>query len=88
MAEVKKVEKTAESGGIQNVASGEAYPKGDREVGKTLAETRALRAKEDADNEEAQAKNRAEVAERDAKAKPGEGKPSKRTEREMAVSKK
>lgn len=88
MADVKHTAKTAESTGFKNVGTGEAYPKGGAEVGETLAETRALRAKEDAEAEEARAKNREEVEKRDKEAKPGEGKPSKRTEREMAAAKK
>ena len=89
MAEVKKVDKTAESTGIQNVGSGEAYPKpvaGEVQP-KTLAEARAKHDADYAAQKEAQDKVLAEVAERDANAKPGEAKPSKRAEREMAVGK-
>lgn len=80
MVDVKKVEKTAESGGFQNVAPADA-PADDNQP-KTLAEARALKAKEDGELAEAQAANREEVAERDKnKAEP---KPSKRAEKEMA----
>lgn len=86
MADTKKVEKTAESTGFQNVGAEAAAPPAapDASAPKTLMEARIAKQTEDAAASEAQAKVREEVADRDKKAKPGEGKPSKQTEAEMA----